>query len=171
MDQELKEYECPVLEKMKGLLRGAKGRARENGRDFDLDLDYLLNLYVEICPILHIRLVWDNKRISCLGSPSLDRVDNKKGYVKGNVQIISHRANSLKKDYLLVEWEKMTQYMSKCDGRPLEREDWHFAETTISEEQEKYIRAALKRGENTIDISQGMEISLGEVLKIKRLLK
>jgi|ERR1700719_3251206 len=32
------------------------------------------------------------------GSPSLDRVDNTIGYVKGNVRIISYRANQLKSD-------------------------------------------------------------------------
>jgi hypothetical protein len=29
-------------------------------------------------------------------SPSLDRIDNTKGYVKGNVRVISWRANNLK---------------------------------------------------------------------------
>ena len=32
------------------------------------------------------------------GSPSLDRIDNKRGYEAGNVRIISDRANSLKSD-------------------------------------------------------------------------
>lgn len=32
------------------------------------------------------------------GSPALDRIDNSKGYVRGNVRIVSNRANELKSD-------------------------------------------------------------------------
>jgi hypothetical protein len=53
----------------------------------------------DTCPVLGIKL-----KISERGSgrqntaPSLDRVDNTKGYVPGNVEVISWRANALKRD-------------------------------------------------------------------------
>ena len=37
--------------------------------------------------------------------PSLDRIDGAKGYVKGNVRVISHRANMLKNDATIEELE------------------------------------------------------------------
>jgi hypothetical protein len=163
------DYACPILDKMRKMLKGAEGRARLNGRDFNLDLDHLFELYLEICPILGIEILWDNSGFVRHGSPSLDRINNTKGYIKGNVQIISWRANTLKKDYLLVEWEKMTNYMKMCDGNPIVITDEHFKEsTTIDAFTERHIRAALKRNDQIEDISANFEIPIGEILKIAR---
>jgi len=46
-------------------------------------------------------------------SPSLDRVVPNLGYVKGNVHVISWRANSLKKNATIEELEKIIQYMKE----------------------------------------------------------
>jgi hypothetical protein len=40
---------------------------------------------------------------STASSPSLDRIDSSKGYVKGNVRVISHRANLLKNNATVEE--------------------------------------------------------------------
>lgn len=54
----------------------------------------------EICKYLGIRL--DYRNSSCRGSllpdntPSIDRIDNSRGYVPGNVQVISYLANRMK---------------------------------------------------------------------------
>ena len=46
--------------------------------------------------------------------PSLDKVVRKKGYVKGNVQIISFRANQLKSDIDDFEiFKKLYEYCKK----------------------------------------------------------
>ena len=44
-------------------------------------------------------------------SPSLDRVDNTKGYTPGNVMVISLRANALKKDATVEELEGLLAYV------------------------------------------------------------
>jgi hypothetical protein len=151
------------------MLGGSRSRAKHKGWEHDLDLDHMFELYLEICPILGIEILWENTEVVRHGSPSLDRINNTKGYIKGNVQIISHRANLLKKDYLLVEWEKMTNYMKMCDGNPIVITDEHFKEsTTIDAFTERHIRAALKRNDQIEDISANFEIPIGEILKIAR---
>lgn len=44
-------------------------------------------------------------------SPSIDRIDNLKGYTKENIKIISHRANAIKRDASVEEVEKILKYM------------------------------------------------------------
>lgn len=82
----------------KVLLNNAKQRAVKRGLEFNIeDEDVVIPV---ICPILNIPI---SKNV-CInirsgphsGSPSLDRIDNTKGYVKGNVQVISHQANTMK---------------------------------------------------------------------------
>ncbi len=44
-------------------------------------------------------------------SPTIDRVDNTKGYIPGNVAVISYRANCLKRDSSLDELIKLVDYV------------------------------------------------------------
>ena len=58
-------------------------------------LEYLLSLYPTNgkCPILGIDMELGGDREN---SPTIDRIDNSKGYVTGNVTWISYRANYVK---------------------------------------------------------------------------
>jgi len=77
------------------MLVDARGRARRKNLEFNISLEDFS--VPECCPVLGIKLsVGDKSRHD--GSPTLDRIDNSKGYVKGNVEVISWRANHLKSD-------------------------------------------------------------------------
>jgi hypothetical protein len=86
------------------LLSGAKYRAEINGREFNLKEDDIL--IPESCPILHTRFTEKGDY-----SPSLDRVDNSKGYVKDNIRVISKRANTLKGTATVEELKSILLYM------------------------------------------------------------
>ncbi len=50
----------------------------------------------KLCPYLGVELITDVKQHKSPFYISIDRIDSKKGYVKGNVQIISNMANRMK---------------------------------------------------------------------------
>lgn len=89
------------------MYHGAKRRAKLNGLEFNLTGEDII--IPERCPVLDIKLQ-HNKTLSDT-SPSLDRIDTNKGYVKGNVMIISFRANRIKNDASLEELEKILKYV------------------------------------------------------------
>jgi hypothetical protein len=94
------------------LLQTAKSRAKSYGFEFDLTIEDII--IPEVCPVLGIPLFI---RLSSRGSgknpnnPSLDRIDSSKGYIKGNVQVISWRANDLKKNGTLEEFKKLVEFL------------------------------------------------------------
>lgn len=78
---------------IKQILARTKKRAKCKNIDFNLDESDII--IPKICPILEVPLVIGTKG-NYEYSPSIDRIDNTKGYIKGNVQIISKKANSMK---------------------------------------------------------------------------
>lgn len=78
----------------KAMLQRVRGRARRKKYEFNLELIDIL--IPEMCPILGITIDKIVTGIPKYNSPSLDRIDNTKGYVKGNVMVISHKANAMK---------------------------------------------------------------------------
>jgi di/tripeptidase len=84
--------------KEKVMLSYAKDRAKKKGFEFNIDETDII--VPKECPILSIPIfkgVGLGKKSGPSGnSPSLDRIDSSKGYIKGNVQVISHKANTMK---------------------------------------------------------------------------
>lgn len=90
------------------MLISAKSRAKTRGIEFNIELADIV--IPETCQILGVRLKLGDVYG---GSPSLDRIDNSKGYVKGNIAVISHRANIIKRDASINELERIVEYMRK----------------------------------------------------------
>lgn len=63
------------------------------------------------CPILGIELDYFSQDGRQENSPSFDRIDPLKGYIKGNVAVISWRANRIKNDGTAEEHEKIAKFM------------------------------------------------------------
>lgn len=82
------------------LWRNAKRRAEERGIPFELQLEDIR--VPDTCPVLGLTLQPGTHKHHD-ASPSLDRIIPAKGYVPGNVWVISHRANSIKRDASLDE--------------------------------------------------------------------
>lgn len=94
----------------KSMLSHAKKRAYENGLEFDITVDDVV--VPEFCPVFGTPLrVNDGVRDD--NSPTLDRIDNTKGYVKGNVLVISWKANRLKNDADINDIRKILEYMER----------------------------------------------------------
>lgn len=94
------------------ILQRAKNRALRDGADFSLKRDDIQ--IPEFCPILGIRLEWADKQGGQPNSPSLDKIIPALGYVPGNVQVISMRANRIKYDATLEDLEKIVAYIKSA---------------------------------------------------------
>lgn len=94
------------------LLAQAKQRVKKSKVPFDIEEKDLLPLPT-ICPVLGLTLIYG---ANTGGSPhpcsaSLDRFIDSKGYVKGNVNIISWRANEIKKNATAQELKDVADYV------------------------------------------------------------
>jgi hypothetical protein len=92
------------------LLRRAKKRAAYQETPFNLTLDDIE--VPKYCPVLGIELKPNKGRFSD-GSPSLDKFIPKKGYTRGNVYVISHRANVLKGNAAVQEVAAILRWMRR----------------------------------------------------------
>jgi hypothetical protein len=90
----------------------AKQRASKNGLPFTITKeDVKIPTH---CPILGVKL--ETHKGSSGGrdnSPALDRVDNSKGYEKGNVLVISHLANMMKSSATEDQLIKFSEWVQK----------------------------------------------------------
>jgi len=98
------------------LWAAAKERADKTGIPFDIELDDIQ--IPEVCPVLGIpidmRLGRGRRQPD---SPSLDKFVPDKGYTKGNIQVISWRANWLKNNGTVEEWVRIAQWCEREDVR------------------------------------------------------
>jgi len=113
-----------VLVQTGKMLASARERAKAKKLPFNIDREYIRSIIPSHCPIFGIPLEWSVQRGNCPrslpGSPSLDRIDPLKGYVKGNVWIISHRANAIKSNASHEELKLVTEAVGRAIVNSLE---------------------------------------------------
>jgi hypothetical protein len=71
------------------------------------------------CPVLGIPLVAGKGKLND-GSPTLDRIIPQRGYVPGNIAVISHRANTLKSNGTAKEIEAVLVWLKEQEKRSLQ---------------------------------------------------
>ena len=79
--------------------RIAKARSKKEGWYFNLEVSDII--IPAQCPYLNIPLTYTIGEGIVFSNSSLDRIDSTKGYVKGNIQVISHLANQIKSNATL----------------------------------------------------------------------
>lgn len=92
------------------LINAARTRAKRNGIDFNITKEDIS--IPEVCPVLGIPLVKGEKFFTD-NSPTIDRIDNSKGYVRGNIEVISYKANSIKGHGSIEDLEMILEYMKR----------------------------------------------------------
>jgi hypothetical protein len=85
----------------------SRSRCHKTGKEFNLDIEYICNLYIKqkgLCAISRIELNEDNL--------SLDRIDSNIGYIKGNVQWVDFTINRMKSDLKQSEFVKLCKLVA-----------------------------------------------------------
>lgn len=98
------------------LINGARARAKKAGVPFDLTRHDLV--IPEFCPVLGLKLEVSEGKCSD-NSPTIDRIIPEKGYVLGNVAIMSFRANTLKSNGTAEELRRIAQWMDEEVSKPV----------------------------------------------------
>lgn len=100
---------------VKAMLLRAKARARKDNVPFDLSVNDVT--IPDTCPALGITLYSRTGRGGGDNSPSLDRTIPGLGYVRGNVQVISNKANRMKNNGSLEELVLICQWLERQTTR------------------------------------------------------
>ena len=88
-------YSNPNDRKRGYMIRSVKHSAKRRGLPFDVQFDEIeLPKY---CPILNIKLNYHTDSQG-MDHATIDRIDNNKGYVRGNIIVMSRLANAMKNE-------------------------------------------------------------------------
>ena len=74
----------------------ARNNARRDGREFTITPEDIM--IPEYCSYLGLKLTFRERRGIEDSGYSLDRIDNRKGYIPGNIEVISDLANRMKQN-------------------------------------------------------------------------
>ena len=116
--------------RVRTLLRDCTTRTRRKEKKLISDnIEVLHNHFLEKypvlptkCPILNIDLIYssvnykDVNPSNRLNRISIDRIDSSKGYIVGNIQIISNRANTIKSDSSFSDVLKLFVFIKENDA-------------------------------------------------------
>jgi hypothetical protein len=103
------DYEQTKANPERFLFDRVRHRATREGTEFTISVS---DIFIpEHCPILGIKLAPVGKAEQSAATPSLDRLDSSKGYVPGNVAVVSMLANALKGNGTAAQHERIAAWM------------------------------------------------------------
>jgi len=89
----------------KNIWSNAKYRAKRVGLKFNIEISDII--IPKRCPYLGVILTSEKLKGHLDTHMSLDRIDSTKGYIKGNVEVISYKANMMKQD---ATWKQLITF-------------------------------------------------------------
>jgi len=105
------------LDRIRGyIIRNIKYSSKRNKNNIndDFNLHYSDIELPEVCPLLNIKLDYTSKGNSNkFNRATVDRIDNSKGYIKGNIWIISRLANSMKNAADFLQLQNFSKNINK----------------------------------------------------------
>jgi hypothetical protein len=100
----------------------AHKRANALGLPFNLTSSYIESIQVDKCPVLGIELKYGGGH-RCDASATLDRIDSGGGYVVGNVQVISFKANLMKSNATPEEMLAFADWVYRTAARSIDKKN------------------------------------------------
>ncbi len=92
----------------------SRNNAKRTNKEFNIDVsDIIIPKY---CPYLGIELTRSVGEGIVESNPSMDRIDNSKGYIKGNVMVVSKKANRIKSDLSIPKLVLLAKNILKLHG-------------------------------------------------------
>jgi len=146
----------PSIDPRRKLYYSAKSRATKKGLEFSITVDDIV--IPRRCPVLGVALKagvgGGTVSVAKLeSSPTLDRIDNSKGYTPDNICVISLRANNLKRDATLYELECLAYHMAhppKCQAKDAtalmnQAVEENIAGKELSDDRNRYVSVDHKK--------------------------
>lgn len=90
------------------MLQSARHRAKRDGVPCTITAEDII--VPKLCPVFGTELKVGDRR-NHENAPSLDRIIPKHGYVKGNIRVMSHRANLIKNNATFDELQRLVWYL------------------------------------------------------------
>jgi hypothetical protein len=117
----------PKLEWAKQAVGSARYRSKNKSYGCTIDVAYAVSIAPDFCPVFGFPLKYSkgigtNKKGGDFDSPSIDRINPNLGYTKGNVVVISRKANVTKNNCSIEEirrvadWLEFITSVNKVDG-------------------------------------------------------
>jgi hypothetical protein len=97
--------------------RDAKNRALKKGVPFNITSAYVFSILTDECPVFGTKFQWLGNGKIGPNSPSLDRINPAKGYVEGNLMIISSKANNIKSAYTSSDIFKVALWLQTIENK------------------------------------------------------